>query len=206
MKHLEDIAKTLGTEGLVCITVGNWQWKSPILKIVADGENPILAKELDMAEGAIIFLSSDKWERGCTILGRTRLECRDLAIANDKMVIPADQFGFRLVIDFPLMTFDEEYARFIATYHPFTASVPEDVKLLKSDPQNVRGQHDDVVVHGMELGRGSVRIHQPQLQEYIFNETLKIPENVVNDRFGYMLKTFKFRAPPHGGMALGLDR
>jgi aspartyl-tRNA synthetase len=206
MNNLEDIAKTFGAKGLAYIKVEGGQWKSPILKFLSDAERTTLAKELDMAEGDIIFFAADKWERVCTILGRIRLECRDLAIAKGKIILSADQFNFLWVIDFPLMTFDEEQERFVATHHPFTAPVPEDIELLKSEPQTVRGQHYDVVLNGMELGGGSVRIHQPQLQEYVFKEILKIPENVVNNRFGYMLKAFKFGAPPHGGIALGLDR
>ncbi|MDR1457530.1 MAG: aspartate--tRNA ligase [Puniceicoccales bacterium] len=206
MKNLEDIAKTLGAKGLAYIKVENGQWKSPILKFLSDAEKAALGKELAMAENDIIFFAADGWERACMILGRIRLECRDLAVAKGKIVLSTDQFNFLWVIDFPLMTFDEQQGRFIATHHPFTAPVPGDMELLKSAPQNVRGQHYDIVLNGMELGGGSVRIHQPQLQEYVFKEILKIPEDVVNDRFGYMLKAFKFGAPPHGGIALGLDR
>ncbi|MDR2628962.1 MAG: aspartate--tRNA ligase [Puniceicoccales bacterium] len=206
MKNLEDIAKIIGAKGLAYVKVENGQWKSPILKFLSDREKAALGKKLNMEENDIIFFAADSWERACSILGRIRLECRDLAVAKGKIALPSDQFNFLWVIDFPLMTFDEQQGRFIATHHPFTAPVPEDMELLKSAPQNVRGQHYDIVLNGMELGGGSVRIHQPQLQEYVFKEILKIPENVVNDRFGYMLKAFKFGAPPHGGIALGLDR
>jgi len=105
-----------------------------------------------------------------------------------------------------LMSYDEAENRFVATHHPFTAPVLEDVPFLDSNPKAVRGQHYDVVLNGMELGGGSIRIHQPALQKKVFEEVLKIPADVVESRFGYMLKAFTFGAPPHGGIAFGLDR
>jgi aspartyl-tRNA synthetase len=104
------------------------------------------------------------------------------------------------------MSFDEEHQRYVATHHPFTSPVPEDIGLLDSDPKAVRGQHYDVVLNGMELGGGSIRIHQPALQKKVFEDVLKIPADVVEHRFGYMLKAFTYGAPPHGGIAFGLDR
>src|SRR5690606_14898263 len=113
---------------------------------------------------------------------------------------------FLWVIEFPLMSYDEEQGRFVATHHPFTAPVPEDVHLLDTDPKAVRGQHYDLVLNGMEMGGGSIRIHQPDVQKKIFEDVLKIPADIVESRFGYMLKAFSYGAPPHGGIAFGLDR
>jgi aspartyl-tRNA synthetase len=109
-------------------------------------------------------------------------------------------------VDFPLMSYDEEKGSYAATHHPFTSPVAEDVPLLDSDPKAVRGQHYDCVLNGMELGGGSIRIHQPALQKKIFEDVLKIPADVVESRFGYMLRAFTYGAPPHGGFAFGLDR
>ena len=205
-KMLEGTAKHLGAGGLAYIKVENGQWKSPFAKFLSDDEKSQLIKELDICDGDVIFFMADDWEKACTILGRIRLECRDLAIQKGKLSISPDQFNFLWVVDFPLMTFDEEQGRFVATHHPFTAPVEEDIELLKTDPKAVRGQHYDIVLNGSEIGGGSIRIHQPAVQDFVFKHVLKIPENVVNDRFGYMLKAFKYGAPPHGGIALGLDR
>jgi aspartyl-tRNA synthetase len=206
MKSLEDVAKVLGAKGLAYIKLENGQWKSPILKFLSDHEKATLAESLNMSDGDVVFFAADEWESACKILGRVRLECRDLAVAKGIISLPTDMFNFLWVIDFPLMTFDDEQGRFVATHHPFTAPVSEDIELLKTNPRAVRGQHYDIVLNGTELGGGSIRIHQPQLQEFVFKEVLKIPENTVNDRFGYMLKAFRFGAPPHGGIAIGLDR
>ncbi|MDR1401838.1 MAG: aspartate--tRNA ligase [Puniceicoccales bacterium] len=206
MNALEDTSKLFGAKGLAYIKVENGQWKSPIMKFLSDREKEALAEKLAIDEGDMVFFAADKWERACTILGKIRLECRDLAASKRKITLSPDALNFLWVVDFPLMTFDEEQGRFVATHHPFTAPVEEDTDLLQTNPQAVRGQHYDIVLNGMELGGGSIRIHQPQLQEYVFKKVLQIPENLVNDRFGYMLKAFRYGAPPHGGIALGLDR
>jgi aspartyl-tRNA synthetase len=206
MKSLEDAARSLGAKGLAYIKAENGQWKSPILKFLADGEKNTLAEKLNIGDGDIVFFAAGPWEQSCKILGRIRTECRDLALAKGKISIPRDTFNFLWVVDFPLMTFDDEKGHFAATHHPFTAPVGEDIGLMETRPEDVRGQHYDIVLNGTELGGGSIRIHQPQLQEYVFKEILKIPDAVVDDRFGYMLKAFRYGAPPHGGIAIGMDR
>ena len=203
---LEEAAKSLGAKGLAFIKVEGGEWKSPIVKFFTPAEREDLTRRLGIGEGDIIFFAAAPWEKACAILGRIRLECAALLQKRGKISIPADKWNFLWVVDFPLMTFDEEEKRFVATHHPFTAPVAEDIALLDTDPQKVRGQHYDVVLNGMELGGGSIRIHQPALQEKVFKDVLKIPADVVESRFGYMLRAFKFGAPPHGGIAFGLDR
>ncbi|HNQ72726.1 MAG TPA: hypothetical protein PKN95_03875 [Verrucomicrobiota bacterium] len=110
------------------------------------------------------------------------------------------------VIEFPLLGFDREQNRWYSSHHPFTAPVTEDIPLLKSDPKQVRDQHYDIVVNGVELGGGSIRIHQPDVQKTIYEELLQIPPDMVKARFGCMLEAFKYGAPSHGGIALGFDR
>jgi aspartyl-tRNA synthetase len=203
---LEEVAKSLGAKGLAFIKVEGGEWKSPIVKFFSEAEKAELTRRLDPAEGDIIFFAAAAWEKACAILGRIRLECSVLLQKRGKLTVPANQWNFLWVIDFPLMTYDEESKRFVATHHPFTSPVPEDAGLLDTEPQKVRGQHYDVVLNGMELGGGSIRIHQPALQEKVFKDVLKIPADVVESRFGYLLRAFRYGAPPHGGIAFGLDR
>jgi aspartyl-tRNA synthetase len=206
LKALEEIAKSLGAKGLAFIKVEGGEWKSPIVKFFSDAEKAALTAQLGIAEGDMVFFAAAPWEKACAILGRIRLEAAQLLVKRGKLALRADQWNFLWVIDFPLMSYDEERGGYAATHHPFTAPVPEDAAYLDSDPKKVRGQHYDVVLNGMELGGGSIRIHQPALQKMVFEDVLKIPADVVESRFGYMLKAFTYGAPPHGGIAFGLDR
>ena len=206
MKHLEETAKSLGAKGLAFIKVQDGEWKSPIVKFFSEEEKATLTKRLSLENGDIVFFAASKWEQACAILGRTRLECAELLKKRGRLEISRDQFNFLWVVDFPLMSYDDEQGRYVATHHPFTAPVAEDVQYLDSDPKRVRGQHYDLVLNGVELGGGSIRIHQRALQQKVFEEVLKIAADVVKERFGYMLEAFRFGAPPHGGIAFGLDR
>ncbi len=206
LKNLEDIAKSLGAKGLAFIKVEGGEWKSPIVKFFSDAEKAELTAKLNIAEGDMVFFAAAPWEKACAILGRIRLESAALLQKRGKLTVRHDDWKFLWVIDFPLMSHDEAENRYVATHHPFTAPVPEDAGLLDSNPKAVRGQHYDVVLNGMELGGGSIRIHQPALQKKVFEDVLKIPADVVESRFGYMLKAFTYGAPPHGGIAFGLDR
>ena len=206
LKNLEDIAKSLGAKGLAFIKVEGGEWKSPIVKFFSDAEKAELTRRLAIADGDIVFFAAAPWEKACAILGRIRLEAAGLLQKRGKLTLRPDDWRFLWVVDFPLMSYDEDEKRYLATHHPFTAPVAEDAALLDSDPKRVRGQHYDVVLNGMELGGGSIRIHQPALQKKVFEDVLKIPADVVESRFGYMLKAFTYGAPPHGGIAFGLDR
>ena len=139
-------------------------------------------------------------------MGRIRLESAELLKKRGQLEISPNRYDFLWVVDFPLMTYEEDQGRYVASHHPFTAPVEEDHELLDADPKKVRGQHYDLVLNGVELGGGSIRIHQTELQKKIFEDVLEIPKDVVETRFGYMLEAFKYGAPPHGGIAFGLDR
>lgn len=206
LTRLEDIAKTLGAKGLAYIKVEGGQWKSPIAKFLNDNEKAILVEKLKLEDDDVVFFAAAPWERACAILGRMRLESAWMLQKHHKLSIPADQYNFLWVVDFPLISKDEETGRYVATHHPFTAPVKEDIHLLDTAPEKVRGQHYDIVLNGTELGGGSIRIHNPKLQQRIFEDILKIPADVVQNRFGYMLEAFEFGAPPHGGLAIGFDR
>ncbi|MSU46261.1 MAG: aspartate--tRNA ligase [Lacunisphaera sp.] len=203
---LEEIAKSLGAKGLAFIKVEGGEWKSPIVKFFSEAEKAELTQRLKITDGDLVFFAAAPWERACAILGRTRLEATQLLVKRGKLALRADQWNFLWVVDFPLMSYDEKRGSYAATHHPFTAPVAEDAALLDTNPKAVRGQHYDVVLNGMELGGGSIRIHQPALQKKIFEDVLKIPADVVASRFGYLLKAFTYGAPPHGGIAFGLDR
>jgi aspartyl-tRNA synthetase len=206
LRNLEDAAKSLGAKGLAFIKCEGDEWKSPILKFLSEEEKVGLGKLLNMEDGDIVFFAATEWEQACSILGRVRLDAAQLLVKRELLTIDPADYKFLWVIEFPLMLFDEEAGRFVASHHPFTAPVAEDLPLLDSDPKKVRGQHYDLVLNGVELGGGSIRIHQPEVQKKVFEDVLKIDPEVVESRFGYMLKAFEYGAPPHGGIAFGLDR
>ncbi len=206
LTHLTETAQSLGAKGLAFIKVQNGEWKSPITKFFSEEEKAALQSLLQIEEGDLILFAADQWERASTILGRIRLDAAQLLQKRGLLEIPSNRYDFLWVIEFPLMLFDEEAGRFLSAHHPFTAPLEEDVPFLDSDPQRVRGQHYDIVLNGVELGGGSIRIHQPALQKKVFEDVLKIPADIVEERFGYMLKAFSYGAPPHGGIALGFDR
>src|SRR5204862_934075 len=206
IETMTEYAKSFGAKGLAYIKVENGEWKSPIVKFFNDAEKAALTKKLEIQEGDLILFAADQWLNACEILGKIRLYCADVLKGQGKLSIPADRFEFLWVVDFPLLSFDKEQNRWYSSHHPFTAPVAEDIPLLKTDPKKVRGQHYDIVVNGVELGGGSIRIHQPDVQKTIFEELLQIPPDETKLRFGYMLEAFRYGAPPHGGIALGFDR
>src|SRR5688572_22262598 len=212
IEAMTETAKGFGAKGLAYIKVekgadgATVEWKSPIVKFFNDAEKQALIAKLKIEEGDLILFAADLWLNACEILGKIRLYCADVLKGQGKLTIPADQFSFLWVIEFPLLGFDREQNRWYSSHHPFTAPVTDDIPLLKSDPRKVRGQHYDIVVNGVELGGGSIRIHQPDVQKTIFEELLQIPPDETKLRFGYMLEAFRYGAPPHGGIALGFDR
>ncbi|MBM3859884.1 MAG: aspartate--tRNA ligase [Verrucomicrobia bacterium] len=198
--NLTETAKSFGAKGLAFIKVEGGQWKSPIVKFFSEAEKAALTEKLKIEEGDLILFGADKREVVWEVLGRIRL------IVADLLNVPRDGWRFLWVVDFPLMTFDHETNRYLSTHHPFTAAVAEDIPLLDTDPHKVRGQHYDIVLNGVELGGGSIRIHQPDVQKKVFEDVLQIPKEIAQTRFGYMLTAFRYGAPPHGGIALGFDR
>ena len=206
IETMTEYAKSFGAKGLAFIKVEGGEWKSPIVKFFSEAEKAALTTKLAIQEGDLILFAADQWLNACEILGKIRLYCADVLKTQGKLVIDPKQFNFLWVIEFPLLGFDREQNRWYSSHHPFTAPVAEDIALLKTDPKKVRGQHYDIVVNGVELGGGSIRIHQPDVQKTIFEELLAIPPDMVKARFGYMLEAFRYGAPPHGGIALGFDR
>ncbi|HEX9045846.1 MAG TPA: aspartate--tRNA ligase [Verrucomicrobiae bacterium] len=206
IETMTDYAKSFGAKGLAFIKVENGEWKSPIVKFFSEAEKQALITKLKIEEGDLILFAADQWLNACEILGKIRLYCAEVLKAQGKLTIDPARFDFLWVVEFPLLGFDREQNRWYSSHHPFTAPVAEDIPLLKADPKKVRGQHYDIVVNGVELGGGSIRIHQPDVQKTIFEELLQIPPEETKLRFGYMLEAFRYGAPPHGGIALGFDR
>ena len=206
LASLEQVAKHMGAKGLAFIKIKADEWKSPLTKFLSEKEKQSLVQQLSLQENDCLFFMADRWEKACTILGKVRLAVAEILQKRSVLTLSDKDYKFLWVVDFPLLTYDEEQKKFVATHHPFTSPVREDIPLLKTDPHHVRGQHYDLVLNGIELGGGSIRIHSSELQRFIFEQILEIDSRVVEDRFGYMLKAFSFGAPPHGGIALGLDR
>ncbi len=206
IETMTEYAKSFGAKGLAFIKVENGEWKSPIVKFFTDAEKAALTTKLGIEEGDLILFAADQWLNACEILGKIRLYCAEVLKAQGKLVVDPNRFDFLWVVDFPLLSYDKEMNRWYSSHHPFTAPVTEDIPLLTSDPKKVRGQHYDIVVNGVELGGGSIRIHQPEVQRTIFQDILAIPAEETQLRFGYMLEAFQYGAPPHGGIALGFDR
>ena len=206
MDAMTECAKNFGAKGLAFIKVEGGEWKSPIVRFFSDAEKAALTSKLAIEEGDLILFAADQWLTACEILGKIRLYCAEVLKGQGKLVVPVDRFDFLWVVDFPLLSFDREQNRWYSSHHPFTAPVEEDISMLTTDPKKVRGQHYDVVVNGVELGGGSIRIHRPDVQKKVFEEVLQIPPDETQLRFGYMLEAFRYGAPPHGGIALGFDR
>ncbi|MEM6821882.1 MAG: aspartate--tRNA ligase [Verrucomicrobiota bacterium] len=204
--NLTELAQSHGAKGLAWIKVEDGKWKSPIVKFFNVAEKKALEDRLDIEEGDLILFAADQWLPACEVLGQIRLKVAELMEAAGKLDKDTDLWDFHWVVDFPLLTYDKEAKRYVASHHPFTSPIPEDIEKLDSDPNAVRGQHYDLVVNGWELGGGSIRIHQPEVQQKLFTDLLKIDPDVAEARFGYLVKALKFGAPPHGGIALGFDR
>lgn len=212
IETMTEYAKSFGAKGLAFIKVEKGadgtsvEWKSPIVKFFSEAEKAALTTKLAIEEGDLILFAADQWLTACEILGKIRLYVAEVLQKTGKLTIDPKRFDFLWVVDFPLLSFDKEQNRWYSSHHPFTAPVAEDIPKLTSDPKAVRGQHYDIVVNGVELGGGSIRIHQPAVQKTVFEDVLQIPPDETQLRFGYMLEAFKYGAPPHGGIALGFDR
>lgn len=200
MDDWTDLAKDSGLAGLAYIRVQpDGTWKSPIVKFFSDAEKEGLSHALQMEAGDLVLFAADQLEVVNTALGRLRLLAGEMA-----GLIPEGRFRFTWVVDFPLLE-KGQGGRFAPMHHPFTSPHPEDMALLESDPLSVRALAYDIVLNGVELGGGSIRIHDSGLQARMF-KLLGLPETEVQERFGHLLKALRFGAPPHGGIALGLDR
>ena len=200
--ELTEMAKQFGAKGLAFIKCENGEWKSPIVKFFTEAEKAALKERLDIAEGDLILFGADKRDTVCEVLGRVRLRAVELlGIEHDPK-----RLDFLWVVDFPLLAWSEEEQKWNAVHHPFTRPKSEDIGLLDAGKYaELRAEAYDIVLNGVEIGGGSIRIHEADLQSKMFG-VLGVDADQQAAMFGHLLKAFKFGAPPHGGIALGLDR
>ena len=197
---LGEFIKTYKAKGLAWINITKDGIKSPITKFLTENEIEEIIEKLNATEGDIILIVADEKEIVYDSLGQLRLE-----LAHRFDLIKKDEIGLLWVTDFPLLEFDEEEKRYIAKHHPFTSPVEEDITLLDTNPEKVRAKAYDIVLNGYELGGGSIRIHNSKLQEKMFG-VLGFTMEDAWSKFGFLLEAFKYGTPPHGGIALGIDR
>ncbi len=209
LDELTETAKRYGAKGLVWMAVEGrnagedspqWQVRSPAAKFLRAGELDQIVSLLEAGEGDLLLLVADKTETVRSVLGRLRTDMgKRLGLLDDSVLAMA------WVIDPPLLEWSDEENRWDAVHHPFTAPMPEDMAMLHTDPGNVRAAAYDVVCNGFELSTGSIRIHDRDMQAEIF-KLMGYSEEETNSRFGHLLSAFEFGAPPHGGIAPGIDR
>ena len=203
LKKWEEWVKTeLGAKGLAYIRLKDGEWESPIVKFFSEAEKAALAAKMGFEEGDVLFFGADKPQPVSDVLGRVRLRVSDLL----KLTENSKELNFLWVVDFPLLQFSPEDNSWVAVHHPFTRPKTEDLHLLENGQfEAIRAEAYDVVLNGVELGGGSIRIHEKELQARLF-AALGIGPEEQQHKFGHLLRAFSFGAPPHGGIALGLDR
>lgn len=201
IEDLTDKAMKLGAKGMAWIAYRpDGEIYSILTKYFTEDEMKELLDRVDARPGDFILFSADKFDVVCRVLCGLRLTLGDMLSLRKK-----DDFKFLIVTDFPQFEWSEEQGRFLAMHHPFTMPYEEDIQYLFSDPARVRAQAYDVVLNGIELGSGSIRIHRQDIQQKMF-EALGFSDEEIEDRFGFMVGAFKYGTPPHGGFAFGLDR
>ena len=198
--ELTDFAAVYQAKGLAWIKIKEEQWQSPIVKFFTDKEKDALRKRLDLEPGDIVFFVADQPKITNEALGQLRNE-----LARRLELISDDTYEFTWVTHFPLVEYDETQKRYQALHHPFTAPLEEDIEKLDSDPLAVKSRAYDLVLNGIEIGGGSIRIHSTELQTKVL-DCLGIDKNKANEKFGFLLNALASGAPPHGGIAFGLDR
>lgn len=201
IEELTQKALSLGAKGMAWISVQpDGSYYSILTKFMSRDELNEIALRVKAEPGDFILFCADSLETVRRVLGGLRLE-----IARELKLIAPDRFEFLIVTDFPQFEYSHEEKRYISAHHPFTMPREEDIDKLKSEPEKVRAQAYDVVLNGVELGSGSIRIHDWRIQKLMF-EALGFTEEQLKERFGFFLEAFKYGAPPHGGFAFGLDR
>ena len=198
---LVDFAKGYGAKGLAYIAIHeDGTMKSSFAKFMKDEEMQALVEKMNGKPGDLLLFAADKSKLVYDVLGALRLE-----IADQLGLLKKDEYRFVWITEFPLLEWSEELGRYQAMHHPFTMPMEEDLQYIESDPGRVRATAYDIVLNGTEIGGGSVRIHQDDIQEMMF-KALGFTMERAYDQFGFLLNAFKYGVPPHAGLAYGLDR
>lgn len=198
---LVEFAKGYGAKGLAYIAIqDDGSYKSSFAKFMTEDQMAALISAMDGKPGDLLLFAADKNKVVWDVLGNLRLE-----IARQLDLLKKDDYRFLWVTEFPLLEYSEEQGRFVAMHHPFTMPMDEDWHLIDSDPGAVRAKAYDIVLNGTEIGGGSVRIHQSDIQSKMF-EVLGFTPEKAQEQFGFLLEAFKYGVPPHAGLAYGLDR
>ncbi len=203
-KDLDDFrgfAEIYGGKGVAYTRIKEGgEWQSPIAKFLSDEERAGINQRVDAASGDVILFGADTFRIVNDVLGNLRNH-----LAQRLGEIPSERYEFLWVTDFPMFEWNEEEQRYESMHHPFTAPKDEDLEMIESDPQRVRARAYDLVLNGAEIGGGSIRIHRSDIQERVFS-ALGIDRAKAEEKFGFLLEALRYGAPPHGGIALGVDR
>jgi aspartyl-tRNA synthetase len=200
LDDLTDHAGRFGARGMAWIKVKEEEWQSPITKFFAEEEINAMRDALGAEPGDLILFGADKTKVVNQVLAELRLE-----IARRLQLVPEGVYNFIWITDFPLVEYDESEKRYTALHHPFTAPIEDQIAMLDTEPEKVNSRAYDLVLNGNEIGGGSIRIHQQELQKKMFS-VLGIEEEEAREKFGFLLRALELGAPPHGGIAFGLDR
>ena len=196
-----NLAKDFGAKGLAYLCINeDGTYKSSFAKFMTEEELDALVKAMDGEAGDLLLFAADKNKIVWDVLGNLRLE-----IARNLDLLDKNVYKFLWVTEFPEFEYSEEQGRYVAMHHPFTMPMEEDIPLLKTNPEKVRARAYDIVLNGTEIGGGSIRIHQDDVQETMF-EALGFTKEKANEQFGFLINAFKYGVPPHAGLAYGLDR
>jgi aspartyl-tRNA synthetase len=199
--ELTELSKSCGAKGLISMKMSGGALQSSIIKFLNETEQGFIKETMEVEEGDTIFMVTDPDSQVVyTTLGRLRLH-----LGEKCNLIPKDQFNFCWITDFPLLQWNPDEKRYQAMHHPFTSPKEEDIPQLETDPGKVKARAYDIVINGSEIGGGSIRIHRKDIQAAMF-KVLSIKEEEAQMKFGFLLDALQYGAPPHGGIALGLDR
>ncbi len=201
IEALTDFVRIYGAQGLAWIKIkSETEWQSPIAKFLSEAERAAIRERLDVHVGDILFFQAGEPDMVNAALGNLRVH-----LAEKLNLVPQDSFNFLWVVEFPLFEYDKEEHRYVACHHPFTSPMPGHLDLMTSDPAHAKARAYDMVLNGNEVGGGSIRIHSAYTQMKMF-EALGFSDERAEEQFGFLFHALEFGAPPHGGLAFGLDR